>query len=86
MSKQKGLSTQSGIIHPLPIFLVVLIITIGLLVFYSREKISLKKIVSNINPFKKEVSVELQASYQNPFDTQYVNPFSTSKNPFDALK
>lgn len=37
---------------------------------------------------KKEPTVQLQKQYQNPFDknSQYVNPFSGFKNPFDALK
>lgn len=37
---------------------------------------------------KKEPTVSLQNQYKNPFDkgTQYVNPFSGYKNPFDILK
>lgn len=37
---------------------------------------------------KKEPTVSLQKQYQNPFDknAQYVNPFSSYKNPFDVLK
>lgn len=40
------------------------------------------------NPFEKELKVPLSEVYQNPFDqkTQYVNPFSNYKNPFDSLK
>lgn len=36
----------------------------------------------------KQPSVSLQKQYQNPFDksAQYVNPFSSYKNPFDLLK
>lgn len=36
----------------------------------------------------KEPTVSLQKQYQNPFDknTQYVNPFSEFKNPFDLIK
>lgn len=39
-------------------------------------------------PKKKAASVQLENEYQNPFDekTQYVNPFSSYKNPFDTLK
>lgn len=34
------------------------------------------------------VKVSLQNSYQNPFDkkTQYTNPFTQYKNPFDTAK
>ena len=40
------------------------------------------------NPFPKELKVPLTEVYQNPFDqnTQYVNPFSAYKNPFDSLE
>ena len=40
------------------------------------------------NPFSKELKVPLTEVYQNPFDqnTQYVNPFSEYKNPFDYLE
>lgn len=33
-------------------------------------------------------AVSLKTQYQNPFDSssQYVNPFSSYKNPFDNLK
>jgi len=35
-----------------------------------------------------KVTVKLKNKYQNPMSqkTQYVNPFSKNKNPFDALK
>lgn len=37
---------------------------------------------------KTEPAVPLKKDYQNPFDdkTQYVNPFTQNKNPFDSLK
>ncbi|HLD26893.1 MAG TPA: hypothetical protein VJB63_02985 [Patescibacteria group bacterium] len=40
-----------------------------------------------IKPKYKKATVQLQKEYQNPFDkkTQYVNPFSSYKNPFDTL-
>lgn len=40
------------------------------------------------NPFSKELNVSLREVYENPFDkdTQYVNPFSEYKNPFDNLE
>lgn len=36
----------------------------------------------------KALAVVLKEEYSNPFDkdTQYVNPFSSYKNPFDQLK
>lgn len=42
------------------------------------------------NPFSafQKTKVALQSQYQNPFDksTQYTNPFSQYKNPFDVAK
>ncbi len=37
---------------------------------------------------KQETTIPLTSEYINPFDknTQYVNPFSQYKNPFDTLK
>jgi len=36
---------------------------------------------------KKEVQVSLNTEFNNPFDkdSQYINPFLESKNPFDLL-
>lgn len=36
----------------------------------------------------QQSNVSLKTDYKNPFDkdTQYVNPFSQYKNPFDSLK
>lgn len=46
------------------------------------------KIVPSLPGQKKEPTVQLQKQYQNPFDkdSQYVNPFSQYKNPFDTLR
>lgn len=44
------------------------------------------------NPLQKKSAavpeVQLKTEYQNPFDkdTQYTNPFSEYKNPFDSLE
>lgn len=56
------------------------------LVFQGVIKTSLNNI--NLPGSKKEPTVTLQSQYQNPFDksAQYVNPFSSYKNPFDLLK
>lgn len=47
---------------------------------------SLKKPLTSENKTASEI--QLKTEYQNPFDkkTQYVNPFSGYKNPFDQLK
>lgn len=40
------------------------------------------------NLFKTKPKVKLTTQYKNPFDkgTQYVNPFSRYKNPFDIIR
>lgn len=77
-------STQRGIVHLLPLFLgVVVVAALGYLVIF-------KGVVKNPLPglIKTQTSVEPTATYENPLDksSQYVNPFSEFKNPFDALK
>lgn len=39
-------------------------------------------------PQIQQSNVSLKTDYKNPFDkdTQYINPFSQYKNPFDSLK
>ncbi|HCS78466.1 TPA: hypothetical protein DIV55_01850 [Patescibacteria group bacterium] len=34
----------------------------------------------------QEPTIVLTTDYQNPFEPEYVNPFSEYKNPFDNLK
>lgn len=67
--------------QPIIAFLLVLIVAIS--VAYVLLAIGVIK-----NPFSKELKVPLKSAYENPFDkkTQYVNPFSEYKNPFDYLQ
>ena len=57
----------------LTVALLLLIIASGIVVFLLTQK--------------KEPKVSLTKDYSNPFDTktQYTNPFSDYKNPFDSL-
>lgn len=43
---------------------------------------------SSTSENKTASEIQLKTEYQNPFDkkTQYVNPFSGYKNPFDQIK
>lgn len=43
--------------------------------------------ISTGKSLENQVNVSLKSQYDNPFDknTQYVNPFSQSQNPFDNL-
>ncbi|MEK7521508.1 MAG: hypothetical protein AAB599_01760 [Patescibacteria group bacterium] len=73
---------QRGIIHLLPLLLVV---AVGAY-FVLQGKVKLPSSLTQLTQKKPEVG--LQTTYQNPFDkdSQYVNPFSQYKNPFNNLK
>ncbi|MBI2040365.1 hypothetical protein HYT18_04800 [Candidatus Microgenomates bacterium] len=80
---------QKGVIHlalPLILLLFVAVLTFVVLIYFGIIKNPLKTLT--VPGVKKEPTVSLQNQYQNPFDksTQYVNPFASYKNPFDALK
>ncbi len=76
--------TQKGVISLILPLLLLLIAAVGALVYFG--------IISN--PFKNlpflssGPKVSLKEEYQNPFnkETQYVNPFEASKNPFKVAK
>ncbi len=76
---------------------IIFITAVGVLSFFvlnlnstNHPKESQTQIVSSPTPSpqSQETAVKPNAQYQNPFDksTQYVNPFSGNKNPFDNLK
>lgn len=79
---------QKGVIALAAPILILLIIgaVVFILIYQGIIKLPFKSIP--LPGIKKEASVSLQKQYQNPFDksAQYVNPFSTYKNPFDNLK
>lgn len=83
MGKQKGIS---GI---LIIILLAALAAVALLVLSNNltlPQLDQAKVDRSVAP--QEAQVTLQSKYQNPFDknTQYTNPFSDYKNPFDQLK
>lgn len=69
-----------------------LIITVLIALGYILISQGVIKIPSQLNPSNKQPtqssSANLKNIYQNPFekDTQYVNPFSEYKNPFDNVQ
>lgn len=78
---------QVGVIHLIPLLIVLVIVAIvGLLLYQGVIKTPLNNVIPGNQSQQPEVS--LQTQYQNPFDksSQYVNPFSSYKNPFDSLK
>lgn len=68
---------QRGIIHLLPLLLLGAVLVGGaFLVFSGKFQLS--------SLFSKKANVKPQTTFENPFkqETQYVNPFDQSKNPF----
>ena len=71
---------QKGVVHLLALFLILAAIAFLALLLVKGGVIKTR--------VSKDVQVQLASEYQNPFnkDTQYVNPFSEYKNPFDNLR
>lgn len=67
------------------VWLAVLLLLIIMLVNTAQKSNIASQITSSTKP--KEPNVNLKKAYENPFSTrtQYVNPFSDYKNPFDNL-
>lgn len=78
---------QKGVIALAAPLLILLIIAVILATAYSLGFIKISSL-PKLPGQKKEPTVSLQKQYQNPFDknSQFVNPFSSYKNPFDELK
>ena len=70
---------QRGVVH---LFLLLILLIVGVLVFFFVFKGNLKNI--KIPFLAKKPTVKLQEKYTNPFakESQFVNPFDTYKNPF----
>lgn len=80
---------QRGVVHLLPVLLlVVAAISFVLLISFGVVQNPFENIKTPFGGKGKEPTVSLRADYRNPFDksNQYVNPFSTYKNPFDAIE
>lgn len=76
---------EAGTIALIPLLLILALVVVVLLVTTGKMTNLLSKLPGQAS---KEPTVSLQKDYQNPFDkkSQYVNPFSSYKNPFDSLK
>ncbi|MEK7498089.1 MAG: hypothetical protein AAB656_04175 [Patescibacteria group bacterium] len=87
MSQRIVPANQVGIVHLLPLIILALVATVttGLILVYRGV---VKNPIPGIIKIPVEAQVDLVAEYKNPLDktSQYVNPFSEFKNPFDALK
>lgn len=84
------MNNQRGVVHlAVPLLLLVVVAAlIFILAAVGVIKIPLKSLPALPGIKKQEPTVSLQKQYQNPFDksSQYINPFSSYKNPFDSLK
>lgn len=69
------------------LILILVFVTIGGIAAFTIYK-TLSKTAEKLNQSSDAVTVALKRDYQNPLDkdAQYVNPFSSYKNPFDNLK
>lgn len=81
-------SCEAGVIHlAVPLLL---LLAAGAVIFLMVSQGILKlpsKLVPPLSGLSKPSAVNLKQQYQNPFDksSQFVNPFSKYKNPFDTL-
>lgn len=75
------MSSQKGVLHLLPLLLVLVLIIGAALFFLFKDKFNLPS-----SPFQTSTGpkVEVKTEYKNPFkkETQYVNPFDEYKSPF----
>lgn len=82
--------SQKGAVSLIVPLLLIIIVAAFFYFFFSFNQANLpfQKNNQDKTTTTEPVKVNLQQNYQNPFDknTQYVNPFSEYKNPFDSLK
>ena len=74
-------------IHLVPLLLIALVVGLGI-GYFLVSKGFVENPAPSILKIPTEGRVDLAADYRNPLDksSQYVNPFSEFKNPFDVLK
>lgn len=74
------MSNQKGVIHLLPLLLILVLIGVALY-FIFKDKLNLPK-----TPFQTSSApkITVKTEYKNPFkkENQYVNPFDEYKSPF----
>ena len=88
MSTPTSLSVnQRGVVHLLTLLAIGLLLGAALGLFLISKGV-IKNPAPNILRISQPAQVELKADYKNPLNkaSQYVNPFSEYKNPFDLLK
>lgn len=75
---------EKGAAFLILVFVFAAVAIVGVSLVIKTLTTATKKISQNA----EVLSVALKTEYSNPFDkeTQYVNPFSSKKNPFDELR
>lgn len=80
---------QQGFAHLALVFVALILLSLGAIVLLPKN--TTLQLVDNLLPQVTPIPtpiVTLTTQYENPFDrdSQYVNPFSTYKNPFNNVK
>lgn len=85
---KQNIHRHSIALYSVVAFLVLSTLSVVIYLTYNTPKPPSVPASAKQPPVKKEPEVVVNTEYQNPFDknTQYVNPFSQYKNPFDSLK
>ncbi|MEK7561298.1 MAG: hypothetical protein AAB541_00340 [Patescibacteria group bacterium] len=73
---------KKGVVHHAGLIIIAIVVFWALVLYFLVSK----NIIKLKTPFtqKEPTAVELKTDYKNPFnkETQYVNPFDQTKNPF----
>lgn len=83
---------QKGAVHLFVVIIVLVIVAVAAYLLYQGGYFNFATPKpsqdQNTQTTPQEPTVSLKNEYENPFDkdTQYVNPFSEYKNPFDSLE
>lgn len=80
---------QKGTIALIPVFLFIGVVLFLIFIANKQGYLALpSNPISNKLDSEKSNAIAPDTQYQNPFDknAQYVNPFSSYKNPFEELK
>ncbi len=79
--------STKGFIYLVPLLLVALIVGLGI-GYFLISKGFIENPAPNVIKINSTAQIDLKADYKNPLDktSQYVNPFSEFKNPFDKFQ
>lgn len=77
---------KKGVVHHAGLIIIAIVVFWTLVLYFLISKNIIKLKVPFLK--KEPTKVELKTEYKNPFnkDTQFVNPFDQTKNPFAVAK